>query len=429
MDRWVDESYRAKVERGGAGMKSRAWAVALCLVMVAAMTSIGAEASASATRLVQGVITSYPSTTYPGSGAIACPFVIPPPHVPDCSIGVATIALADSSGHYSMLVDPAVTYWVQGFADLGTFIGTALNSFQPAGTGDITVDLIVPFPGTTYTGTVSRTGYTTFPPQTAGVGACPQPPIDPTKTGADCIGLRFVFANPDGSYLLRLHPGDWNIAGFIIIDGVPIGTPTLLHASSGDNSNIVNRDFSADITTPDDGDGNPATASIPSPAPDGGTLALTAPDGTELTNVAAAPESKILTPPPAGTEFPYGVLSFTAGPVAPGSEVFIDITFPQTAPQAAQWYKVRAGVWAPYDDPATPGPDVTRPNDNTLRIRIVDGGFGDDDQTVNGYVTDPGALGSPPGPTNKDQCKNGGWRTGPYRNQGACVSHFAAHKK
>jgi hypothetical protein len=29
------------------------------------------------------------------------------------------------------------------------------------------------------------------------------------------------------------------------------------------------------------------------------------------------------------------------------------------------------------------------------------------------------------GPASKSECKHGGWRTGPYRNQGQCVSHFA----
>jgi hypothetical protein len=84
-------------------------------------------------------------------------------------------------------------------------------------------------------------------------------------------------------------------------------------------------------------------------------------------------------------------------------------------------------VWAPYDDPSTPGPEVVR-DGSTLHIKIVDGGVGDDDGQVNGFVTDPGALGSPPAPLNKNACKNSGWRTGPYRNQGDCVSHFASHK-
>lgn len=43
--------------------------------------------------------------------------------------------------------------------------------------------------------------------------------------------------------------------------------------------------------------------------------------------------------------------------------------------------------------------------------------------TVNGASLLP-----PMAPQNKDECKNGGWRNGSYRNQGECVSVFARSK-
>lgn len=44
-------------------------------------------------------------------------------------------------------------------------------------------------------------------------------------------------------------------------------------------------------------------------------------------------------------------------------------------------------------------------------------------------VTVDGVSLLPPlAPQNKDECKNGGWRNGSYRNQGECVSHFARSK-
>jgi hypothetical protein len=32
-------------------------------------------------------------------------------------------------------------------------------------------------------------------------------------------------------------------------------------------------------------------------------------------------------------------------------------------------------------------------------------------------------------PTNKEECKHGGWKAGDYRNQGQCVSAFASAGK
>jgi hypothetical protein len=38
------------------------------------------------------------------------------------------------------------------------------------------------------------------------------------------------------------------------------------------------------------------------------------------------------------------------------------------------------------------------------------------------------AVNLAPAPTSKDECKNGGWQNGPYKNQGQCVSSFAKAK-
>ena len=38
------------------------------------------------------------------------------------------------------------------------------------------------------------------------------------------------------------------------------------------------------------------------------------------------------------------------------------------------------------------------------------------------------AVNLAPAPANKEECKNGGWKNGPYKNQGQCVSSFAKSK-
>jgi hypothetical protein len=57
------------------------------------------------------------------------------------------------------------------------------------------------------------------------------------------------------------------------------------------------------------------------------------------------------------------------------------------------------------DNPADPG---------TIEFRNV---------TINGVSLLPAVA-----PQNKDQCKDGGWMNGPYKNQGECVSSFAKNK-
>lgn len=63
------------------------------------------------------------------------------------------------------------------------------------------------------------------------------------------------------------------------------------------------------------------------------------------------------------------------------------------------------------DDPADPG---------TVLVRNL---------TIAGKVVPLGDESTTPGPTSKEACKHGGWRDGPWKNQGQCVSHFArAHR-
>jgi len=57
------------------------------------------------------------------------------------------------------------------------------------------------------------------------------------------------------------------------------------------------------------------------------------------------------------------------------------------------------------DNPADPG---------TIQVRNL---------VINGVSVLPSNA-----PTSKDACKNGGWKNGPYKNQGQCVSTFAKAK-
>lgn len=130
-----------------------------------------------------------------------------------------------------------------------------------------------------------------------------------------------------------------------------------------------------------------------------------------------------------------------------GDQIRFDYTGPCHAGAPRVYIRVNGTTeYNTFDDPDTTGCNVTnQANDSGgTVVATYDGPSGTIDRLY--LVNDSGTpsvntirnltigttvvpLGPPPGPpTNKDQCKNGGWQNGPYRNQGECVSTFAKNK-
>jgi hypothetical protein len=85
-------------------------------------------------------------------------------------------------------------------------------------------------------------------------------------------------------------------------------------------------------------------------------------------------------PPPAGVQFPYGLLSFDIVNLpSPGASATVTVHL--NAP-VAQYWKLQHGVWTQLTDATINGNDV--------RFTLTDGGVGDADGVANGTIVDPG---------------------------------------
>jgi hypothetical protein len=93
-------------------------------------------------------------------------------------------------------------------------------------------------------------------------------------------------------------------------------------------------------------------------------------------------------PAPAGYTFTYGGFGFTAtGCGNNGGSVTILLTYPQSIPAGAKFYKLINGSWVDWSSRATFGA-------NTVQYTVQDNQDGDSDSTA-GVITDPVALAAP----------------------------------
>ena len=95
---------------------------------------------------------------------------------------------------------------------------------------------------------------------------------------------------------------------------------------------------------------------------------------------------------PADRNFPHGVLDFALNG-CDTSAVTVDITYPSTLPQGAQYWKRQGGgTWGTFAGAALAA--------TTATLTLVDGGPGDDDGVQNGRIVDPGGVAvlAAPGP-------------------------------
>ncbi len=110
-----------------------------------------------------------------------------------------------------------------------------------------------------------------------------------------------------------------------------------------------------------------------------------------LTGHAASPPTGSA---PAGVSFPQGLFDFTTGGCTAGSTITLTITYPQTIPAGASYWK-----YGPTPGNAVPHWYVLPATiaGNTATFSITDGGLGDDDLAANGTIVDQGGPGVPGG--------------------------------
>jgi hypothetical protein len=83
------------------------------------------------------------------------------------------------------------------------------------------------------------------------------------------------------------------------------------------------------------------------------------------------------------------------------------------------WFTVTYTYTGPSGDITAAGIVVDNPSDRgVIMVRNL---------TIGGEAVDLLEETPPAPPTNKDQCKNGGWVAGGFTNQGQCVSSFVRH--
>ena len=90
---------------------------------------------------------------------------------------------------------------------------------------------------------------------------------------------------------------------------------------------------------------------------------------------------------PAGVTFPHGMFAFQICCLTPGQTVTLTVTLPSAVPVGTVWWKYDNGRWYSL-------PNLNDNGNNTMVIRLTDGGTGDSD-SIPGQITDPGGPGNP----------------------------------
>ena len=86
---------------------------------------------------------------------------------------------------------------------------------------------------------------------------------------------------------------------------------------------------------------------------------------------------------------PFGLVSFRLN-VNPGAAVAVTVYLSEAAPEGSKWYKYDSiNGWQDYSDHA-----AFSDNRQSIVLALKDGGYGDGDRIVNGYIVEPGGVGS-----------------------------------
>jgi hypothetical protein len=103
--------------------------------------------------------------------------------------------------------------------------------------------------------------------------------------------------------------------------------------------------------------------------------------------------------PPAGVQFPHGLLNFVLLNGTPGSVASVQLSYPAPLPAGARYYKygpvVAGGAPRWYSLPEGTGAGMVEfaADRRSLTLRIADGGSGDSDLAADGTIVDPGGVG------------------------------------
>jgi hypothetical protein len=219
-------------------------------------------------------------------------------------------------------------------------------------------------------------GQTLFPP----MGNCQIKIIfSPTSNGEKNADLVIPSNDPDTPV--------WNVA----LTGTGIG-----QAGDGDDgiSDEAGDDSDGD-GVPNNQDDEPDDSMIASPVEvtgSGGKIIIDTSmnPGTYLTDVMTIEDSESSLNQenkPADYDFPAGLVSFKVHTVNLGDTVEVVITWPIDVPQNAKYYKVGNDGFYEFLGAVFIG--------NTVTLTLTDGGSGDEDETENSVIDEPGGIAVP----------------------------------
>jgi len=201
--------------------------------------------------------------------------------------------------------------------------------------------------------------------------------------------------NPCGSLTPTIVAGD-NCTVDVIFAPAEDGGPFNATVTIDSNTPSVDVPVTGTGFLDTDGDGVgdsvddfPDDASKATPQSATGTGKIVVDAGTNaLSMVAAVAEGDVdPTGKPSGFTFPDGLVTFQVAVPAPGDNAVVTITFPSGQPAGSMYYKAGSGGFVAFEG-------ATINTDNVV-LMLTDGGSGDNDNTADSVINDPGGLATP----------------------------------
>ena len=375
----------------------------------------GAPKSASCTTNPSGLATrlTYDGSTVPptnaGGYAVVCT-VTDPNHTGSAS-GTLTIAKANQS----ITFNPPASGTVGGSAVLSATGGGSGNPVtfvsQTGSVCTVSGSTVTYLAADTCTLTASQAGNANYNPApdvhgSISVGAAQNTALA-SSANPSAFGQRVTFTatvsgqNPTGSVIFTADGGSIAGCGAVALAGggngptaacatatLAGGTHQITAAYGGDANNpadvaVMQQQVRKDIFISPVG-----TATGTGEA----TVALSGGAACGFSEVAFVPLASVPAAPPAGYEFPHGLLAFALAGCTPGGIVTLTVTYPSVLPEGAVYWKYgrtpdRADThW--YQLPASI-------SGSTVSFSITDGQLGDNDLTADGWIADPGGVAVP----------------------------------
>ncbi|MGB3067780.1 MAG: IPTL-CTERM sorting domain-containing protein [Ottowia sp.] len=228
--------------------------------------------------------------------------------------------------------------------------------------------VIVSKPVTLFVG--GSTGSVTGIPNSATGGEVACSGAVPGQTSACAVTPKPGYQLVDVSAGSDCPVGSWNIDRTVYTTGVLTGNCT------------VQFDFAA----------APAEASLGAVGKEGSVQAQVSGGGTGLWafDASHALEVSAASGAPSNMSFPFGLAGFTLSGGEAGSQATVELTYPQTLPTGAKYYKFGKTAdntqdhWYEYPNATISG--------NKVVLTLTDGTTGDDDLAANGVIRDPGGI-------------------------------------